>query len=59
MDWSAAYPQLTNALSSAQLAALHTVVDARQAYVKLSPLVGASIGYVVNAAAQKPGSSGR
>jgi hypothetical protein len=59
MDWTSSYPQLATVLSPPQLAALKTVVDARQAYVKLSPLVGASVGYVVNAAAQKPPGSGR
>jgi len=54
MDWTSSYPQLAKALSPPQLAALQTVVDARQAYVKLTPLVGASVGYVVNAAAQNP-----
>ncbi|HEX3728761.1 MAG TPA: hypothetical protein VHV47_03085 [Opitutaceae bacterium] len=56
MDWSAAYPQLNTILMPPQLAALQAVVSARQAYVKLTPLLGVSTGYVVNAAAQNPGS---
>jgi hypothetical protein len=41
MDWSQAYPQLAGVLSPPQLAALQNVVAARQAYVKLAPLIGA------------------
>ena len=59
IDWSASYPQLAGTLSPAQLATLQAVVNARQAYVKLTPLVGASSGYVATAAAQKPGGAGR
>ena len=58
-DWSDSYPQLAGILTPAQLSALQSVVAARQSYVKLSPLVGASIGYVANAAAQKPAATSR